>query len=71
MESLCCPSHINKCDSTKVMQQDEKQSRKRKKEDVAVVFDAVRGVIHQWDPYSLLALGCPTDEFDAEIQAVA
>lgn len=32
--------------------------------------ETVRGVIHQWDPYGLLALGCPDDEFDAEIKAV-
>jgi hypothetical protein len=31
---------------------------------------AVRQVIHRWDPYGLLAEGCPPDEFDAEIAAV-
>lgn len=33
-------------------------------------FDAVRSVIHQWDPYDLLAGGAPADEFDSEISAV-
>jgi hypothetical protein len=30
----------------------------------------VRGVVHRWDPYRLLAGGCPPDEFDSEIAAV-
>ena len=33
-------------------------------------LEAARGVIHQWDPYGLLAIGCPLDEFDGEIGAV-
>ena len=40
------------------------------KRQYAESFDAVRGVIHNWDPYGLLALGCPHDEFDSEISAV-
>lgn len=53
-----------------IMSQNEKQCRKRKKVEYAVAFDAVRTVIHQWDPYSLLAHGCPADEFDSGIKAV-
>jgi hypothetical protein len=34
------------------------------------IFDAVRSVIHEWDPYDLLAGGAPDDEFDSEISAV-
>ena len=30
----------------------------------------VREVIHRWDPYSLLAGGCPQDEFDSEIESI-
>ena len=30
----------------------------------------VRRVIHEWDPYSLLAGGAPEDEFDGEIRSV-
>ena len=30
----------------------------------------VREVVHRWDPYGLLASGCPADEFDTEIAAV-
>ena len=33
-------------------------------------MEAVREIIHRWDPYGLLALGCPLDEFDGEIAAV-
>lgn len=37
-------------------------------------YDRVRAVvarvIHDWDPYGLLELGAPADEFDAEITAV-
>ena len=28
----------------------------------------VREVVHRWDPYGLLAGGCPADEFDREIE---
>ena len=41
-----------------------------KKREYEKAFDAVRGVIHEWDPYSLLAGGAPDDEFDSEIKAV-
>jgi hypothetical protein len=34
------------------------------------LFDIVRDVIHEWDPYDLLAGGAPDDEFDSEISAV-
>lgn len=30
----------------------------------------MRNVIHEWDPYGLLAMNCPEDEFDREILAV-
>ncbi|HEY1377079.1 MAG TPA: hypothetical protein VGF55_09815 [Gemmataceae bacterium] len=33
-------------------------------------IQAVREVIHRWDPYGLLAGGSPLDEFDAEIAAL-
>jgi hypothetical protein len=33
-------------------------------------LDVVRSVINKWDPYSLLASGCPNDEFDAEIASL-
>lgn len=33
-------------------------------------LQAVRGVVHRWDPHGLLAGGCPPDEFDREIAAV-
>lgn len=52
------------------MRKSEKEARQLKKKESAVVFEAVRDVIHGWDPYGLLELGCPPDEFDAEIQAV-
>lgn len=55
---------------TQIMRQQEKAQRKAKKQAHALVFEAVRSVIHKWDPYGLLETGCPTDEFDSEIQAV-
>lgn len=30
----------------------------------------IRQVIHEWDPYALLACGAPEDEFDSEIRSV-
>ncbi len=30
----------------------------------------VREVVHGWDPYGLLAGGCPEDEFDSEIASI-
>lgn len=33
-------------------------------------LEEVRRVIHEWDPYRLLACGAPKDEFDREIAAV-
>jgi hypothetical protein len=39
--------------------------------DYERAFRAVRQVVHHWDPYGLLASGCPPDEFDREIAAVA
>lgn len=35
------------------------------------VIATVRSVIHDWDPYGLLEMGCPLDEFDTEIGCVA
>lgn len=34
------------------------------------IFDAVRSVVNEWDPYDLLASGAPDDEFGSEISAV-
>ena len=41
-----------------------------KRREYEKIFDAVRSVIHEWDPYCLLAGGAPDDEFDSEINAV-
>lgn len=35
-----------------------------------LAFEVVGTVIRAWDPYSLLALGAPKDEFDSEIASV-
>jgi Domain of unknown function (DUF1871) len=40
------------------------------KADYKRALDVVGAVIREWDPYSLLASGCPADEFDAEIARV-
>ena len=44
-----------------------RQLEKRKYEKA---FGAVQEVIHEWDPYALLAGGAPYDEFNSEIKAV-
>ena len=36
-----------------------------------VIFNIVKSVIYEWDPYGLLAGGAPTDEFDGEIRSIA
>jgi hypothetical protein len=33
-------------------------------------FAVVRGVIHDWDPYSLIRGGAPADEWDSEIASL-
>jgi hypothetical protein len=42
----------------------------RTRADYERAIEAVREVIHRWDPYGLLGSGCPPDEFDREIAAV-
>ena len=37
------------------------------KADYKLALQVVGAVVHEWDPYSLLAGGCPADEFDSEI----
>ena len=44
---------------------------KMKKADFELVLQVVGTVVRDWDPYSLLATGAPTDEFDSEIASVA
>ena len=39
----------------------------RTKKDYKRALRVVGGVIDAWDPYDLLAMGCPADEFDPEI----
>jgi len=36
-------------------------------EDYERAVAVVRGVLHEWDPYALLAGGAPADEFDHEV----
>ena len=40
------------------------------RDDYQRVIEVVREVIHRWDPYQLLASGCPLDEFEGEIASV-
>jgi hypothetical protein len=35
-----------------------------------LAIQVVGTVVREWDPYSLFASGCPTDEFDSEIASV-
>lgn len=39
-------------------------------EDINRATQVVREVIVRWDPYKLLAEGCPEDEFDREIASL-
>lgn len=42
------------------------------KRDDDLAFEIVRSVIHEWNPFGLLAEGRPNeDEFDSEIRAIA
>ena len=34
------------------------------------VFDAVRAIVNGWDPYGLIRMGAPSDEYDGEISRV-
>jgi hypothetical protein len=45
-------------------------ARMKTKADYKVALRIVSEVVREWDPYSLLANGCPADEFDAEIACV-
>ena len=42
---------------------------KTKKED-AKALEIVRNIVHEWDPYQLLASGAPIEEFDSELKAL-
>lgn len=41
-----------------------------KRDDYELALRVVREVVEAWDPYFLIAMGCPADEFDAEIASV-
>jgi hypothetical protein len=38
--------------------------------DYKLALQVVGAVVREWDPYSLLAGGCPGDEFDSEIASM-
>lgn len=40
------------------------------KHDYQKGMEVIRAVIHEWDPYGLLASGAPQDEFDSEVASV-
>ena len=42
---------------------------KMKKATYMRALEVVGSVIHDWDPYGLIAGGAPADEFDSEIAA--
>ncbi len=42
----------------------------KKKADYKLALQVVGAVVREWDPYSLLASGCPADEFDSEIASM-
>jgi hypothetical protein len=47
-----------------------REHHRKLKKDYKNLFLIVKAVIHRWDPYSLLAMGAPEDEFDSEIASV-
>jgi hypothetical protein len=47
-----------------------REQYKLKKNAWKRVFVVARQVINEWDPYGLMACGCPEDEFDSEVNAV-
>ena len=46
------------------------KDRKANKVQIAKATEVVRQVIHEWDPYGLLAMGAPQDEWDSEIRSL-
>jgi hypothetical protein len=42
----------------------------KNRESYEAALAVVKSVVHEWDPYGLLASGAPLDEFDAEIARV-
>ena len=42
----------------------------RTKDDYRRAIEVVAAVIREWDPYGLLGMGAPQDEFDSEIASV-
>ena len=42
----------------------------RTKADYELALQVVGAVVREWDPYTLLASGCPADEFDSEIASM-
>jgi hypothetical protein len=42
----------------------------RTRADYDRAFAVVRGVIHEWDPYTLIGDGAPIDEWDSEIASL-
>ena len=47
-----------------------KDENRTGKTDYAEMREITRRVIHEWDPYSLLEMGAPEDEFDYEISKI-
>jgi hypothetical protein len=39
-------------------------------EQIELANQIVSELVRQWDPYSLLASGCPNDEFDPEVSSI-
>lgn len=44
--------------------------KKRLKDKYNVTFEAVKKIINEWDPLHLLALDCPDDDYESEIQLI-
>jgi hypothetical protein len=44
--------------------------KKRLKDKYNDTFEVVKKIINEWDPLNLLALDCPDDEYESEIQLI-
>jgi hypothetical protein len=48
----------------------DREALMKSKADYKLALQVVGAVVREWDPYSLLASGCPANEFDSEIASV-
>src|SRR5262245_37036008 len=72
MENACVERYILRflCCRLRMNEMASRAATKMKKAAYKRALQVVGSVVHEWDPYGLLAGGAPADEFDSEIAAV-